>query len=67
MEEQRECIKRTKIITRSSKLVCYSFLNYIKLFSFNQAIKLNPENDTYWNNKGFTLDNLGKYEEAIDW
>ena len=28
------------------------FNNY---FSFDQAIKLNPENDTYWHNKGAAL------------
>ena len=30
-------------------------------FSFNQAIQLNPKNDSTWNNKGRALKNLGKY------
>jgi len=32
--------------------------------SFNEAIRLGPFDETTWNNKGFTLDNFEKYEEA---
>ena len=28
---------------------------------------MNPTNDSLWTNKGFALEGLGKYEEAIDW
>ena len=30
-------------------------------FSFNQAIQLNPKNDSAWYNKGRALKYLGKY------
>ena len=35
--------------------------NYIlfNILRFNQALKLNPQNDTAWSNKGFALNNLG--------
>ena len=35
-------------------------------FSYNQAIQLNPKDDSAWNNKGDTLNNLGKYSEAVE-
>src|SRR5579883_592137 len=33
---------------------------------FNETIKLNPNNESYWNNKGLSLNSLGKYNEAIE-
>jgi tetratricopeptide (TPR) repeat protein len=34
--------------------------------SFNQAIKLKPDFDYAYNNKGNVLYTIGKYQEAID-
>jgi tetratricopeptide (TPR) repeat protein len=33
--------------------------------SYDQALKLNPNDDEAWNNRGNALGNLGRYEEAI--
>ena len=30
-------------------------------FSYNQAIQLNPKDDSIWHNKGIALKKLGKY------
>ena len=46
------------------KVIFYLFINY---FSCDQAIKLNQKDDAIWNNKGYALNRLGKYQEAIDW
>ena len=37
--------------------------NYIlfNILRFNQALKLNPKDDTAWSNKGSALDSLGNY------
>ena len=34
---------------------------YLFEFSYNKAIQLNPNDDEAWNNKGNTLNNLGRY------
>ena len=34
--------------------------------SFNQAIKLDPKDAKTWYNKGCLLDDLDKYEEALN-
>ena len=33
-------------------------------FSCNQTIQLNPKLSEAWDNKGFILNNLGKYQES---
>ncbi|MBC8389296.1 MAG: tetratricopeptide repeat protein, partial [Actinobacteria bacterium] len=33
---------------------------------FNEAIKINPEFEDAWCNKGITFDKLGKYDEEMD-
>ncbi|MGO9386477.1 MAG: tetratricopeptide repeat protein [Methanobacterium sp.] len=33
---------------------------------FNQALKIDDENDDAWNNKGTALFNLSKYSEALE-
>lgn len=35
------------------------------LSEFNQAIKINPKNPSFYNNKGFVLFNLKKLHEAV--
>ena len=35
-------------------------------FSCNQTIQLNPKLSEAWDNKGFILNNLGKYQEALE-
>ena len=37
------------------------------MFSYNEAIQLDPKNSFAWNNKGLALNNLEKYEEAVNW
>ena len=36
------------------------------MYSFNEAIKLNPKKCKAWMQKGVALHDLAKYEEAID-
>ena len=42
-------------------------INYLLFFSFDQAIQLDPKNSSVWDNKGYALNDLGKYEEAVNW
>ena len=39
---------------------------YINYFSCNHALQLNPNFDAAWNNKGYTLNDLGRYQEALE-
>jgi tetratricopeptide (TPR) repeat protein len=34
--------------------------------SYDQALKIKPDKDEAWYNRGIALDYLGRYEEAID-
>ena len=34
--------------------------------SYDKATKINPNDASAWYNKGIALDNLGRYEEAIE-
>ena len=36
-------------------------------FRYNSAIKIDPNNDSAYNNKGFTLKKLGYLGEALTW
>ena len=37
------------------------FLLFILLFSYEEALKIDPKDSSAWNNKGLALDDLGKY------
>ena len=37
------------------------FLLFILLFSYEEALKIDPKYSSAWNNKGSALDHLGKY------
>ena len=39
---------------------------YIKYFSYNHALQLNPNFDVALNNKGGALNNLGRHQEALE-
>ena len=41
-------------------------INYL-CFSYEEALKLNPNNSSIWNSKGIALSNYKRYEEAIEW
>ena len=63
MEQQRICIEEFREILGCSggvnTIIIIAF--YSMFFSYNQAIQLNPKDNITWNNKGFALNNLGKY------
>ena len=40
---------------------------FIYIFSYNQAILLNPESKVALNKKGLALNILERYDEAIKW
>ena len=68
MEQQRICIEEFREILGSTgsvnTIIIIAF--YSMFFSLNQAIKLNSKSDSAWSNKGFALNNLGKYSEALE-
>ena len=39
----------------------------IFLISYDKALQINSNYSIAWNNKGLALNNLGKYEKAIEW
>ena len=46
----------------------WSLLNiFILIISFNEAIKLNQNDTEYYNSKGLSLNNLGRYKEGLEW
>ena len=39
----------------------------IFLISYDKALQIDSKYSNAWSNKGLALDNLGKYETAIEW
>ena len=44
----------------------FDFLIFDYLSSFNHCIELDCKDTQAWNNKGLLLENLGRYEEALE-
>ena len=42
------------------------FLIQVIAFADDQALHFKPDDPDAWNNRGYALDNLGRYEEAIN-
>ena len=40
---------------------------HIFLISYEKALQIDSNYLDAWNNKGIALNNLGKYEKAIEW
>lgn len=40
---------------------------FLLFFSWNKAIKLDPESTELWDDKGTFLKELGRFEEALVW
>ena len=45
----------------------FYFIINLSLISFDKALQIDSNFSGIWNNKGFALRNLGKYEKAIEW
>ena len=39
----------------------------IFLISYDKSLQIDSNYSIAWNNKGLALNNLGKYEKAIEW
>ena len=40
---------------------------WLIIFSFDEAIKIDPKFKEAWYSKGKTLENLKKYEDSVKW
>ena len=47
--------------------ILLSIILNIFLISFEKALQIDSNYIDVWNNKGIALQNLGKYEKAIEW
>ena len=45
----------------------FYFIINLSLISFDKALQIDSNFSSAWNNKGTALNNLGKYEKAIEW